>query len=202
MALLEKLGTERRAFNARVVDDERYDSYELTMYTMALSQHIVGYWPIGVSNRRYLFYTMGGRIFRIYYQKITNGKAYTLWKLDVELGEGPPKFRGTLALFLAREGYAPSGKISAAQRATLSAVKAFAVYEYFGLGGTTLAAWVLRPDGTDGPTRIYDEVATTTDGRTFTIYVPAFIPVLAEEAKLLGLGDKSWPNNGRSLIGG
>lgn len=198
MARLEKLGTERRAFNAKVVDDERYESYELRMYTMALDQHIMGYWPIGVSERRYLFYTSGGRIYGIYYQRVTNGKARTLWYLDIEPSEEPPKFKGTFALLLARKGYAPTGKITAAQRATLSAVKAFAVYEYHGLAGEHLDAWVLYPDGTYGQTRHFDGYDTTTDGRTYSSHTPDFIPVLAEEAKLLELGDKSWPKEGRS----
>ena len=185
---LEKLGTARKAFESKVIEDPRYE-LEDGIYAMPLEQHVDGYYPFGVSDRRFLASLANGDK-SLLYQQLRHGHARTLWRIELG-GERsdknvpvPASIKGTMARMLIRKGFLLPKEMTAQQRKALFAVKRYAAYGYGGPEGGDLWAWIVQSDGTW--TSIYDYSRLMTDRAEF-------FPVLAIEANALGKGTSPWP---------
>lgn len=174
---LANLSHGRQDFNDKVVNDKRYET-EDRIYTMPLDVHVVGFYPVGVSNRRYLI-EINGDPKAILFQQISGTRAWTKWRLELQPKKRTPRFRGTIAQMLARGGVDIKGKVTDEQGTALNTVGPFAAYDFQGPTGSDISAWLVKSDGSSTSTHAYQS------GDPF--------PIVDEEAALLGLGRHSWP---------
>ena len=187
---LAKLGTDRKAFEKAVVEVERYDMEE-HIYAMPLDQHLDGYYPFGVSSRRFLASLSNGH-HSLLYQVMRDGRAHTLWRLSLGGSERlkpravPPSIKGTMARMLFRQGFLLPKKLTTQEESAVFAVKQYAAYGYGGEGGEDLWAWIVQSEGSWSSIYDYSRVMT---------YRDKFFPVLGAEASALTLGSSAWPPN-------
>lgn len=149
------------------------------------------YFPEGVADRRVLLVVSGGGEPRLVYQSLHGRSVKTDWTLRLFEKRGPRPPTGTLRRMLWNSGYSLTARrLTRAERAALDVNKAFAIYTVYS-AGDWVAAGSLKPDGGEGPWDVYYAFPVVR-ARGY----PAFRPIVAEEARELGLGNDRWHGPG------
>lgn len=179
---LETLGRARMAFQDKVIEHlgQRDVGMDDNIYSMGPGeQRVIGYYPLGHSDRRFLVFTLNGwksvLCQRVQYLRVT-----LVWRVRLRKSVGKSNLNGTLSRILQRHGVEPFGRISTQARKDLNDRMRLAGYGYDGDGG--LSAWTVHADGSLGPSYYCGE---PTDH--------SFFPIVPEEAAALGFGSQGWP---------
>jgi hypothetical protein len=159
------------------------------LYVMMMNSNgfNAAYYPVGVSKRRYVIDFGAGR--ELIFQELWRGVPKTIWRLELQEQTGKKGGHGTLRRILAQSGLrVKSRRLTRAQQAALSASVNFADYSLMAQTDFLRVAFV-RKDGTEPMAALYDP-------NPIRLKAP-FLPIPAEESRLLGLGAKEWHGPGK-----
>ncbi|HTQ09948.1 MAG TPA: hypothetical protein VMI31_07765 [Fimbriimonadaceae bacterium] len=149
------------------------------------------YFPVGVSSHRIMWIYFGDYD-QLLFQEVRAGRPQTLWYLTLVKGKSERPIRGTLRRAIYAAGFRiKSRHVLKAARAVLDSECAYAIYWDHPLGG--LHFFGLYADGRKWPGEIGDDDQLRS--------AKPFLPIMTEEARLLGLGDKPWPGAAKHPAG-
>jgi hypothetical protein len=181
---LDSLGTARYRMDSIAIEELAGEKDLIEhIYTMPLDQHVFGYYPFGVSNRRFLTSIVNGE-HGVTYQVLIGKKVQKLWTWEVRHTHRAPKFKGTFALMLRQEGFEIWGSVSPSAAKILNEVTPLAGYGFAGQVDDEFFAWTVRVDGTKGPIYSIDMPRKDFD---------RMYPITPEESTALKKGSRWWP---------
>jgi len=188
---LAKLGYERGAFETNLVRQEKFSGYDrLGAAVGAQFPSSTAYFPVGVSSHRVMWIQFDGYD-QLLYQEVRHGRPQTLWYLTLVKGKSHRPTHGTLRRAIYAIGLRiKSRHVLKAARAVLDSECAYASYFHHLMMGLLMSG--ITKDGGSWPGEQGDDSPLQAK--------PPFLPILAEEAKLIGLGDKPWPGPGKYTV--
>lgn len=186
---LATLAYDRAAFESKVVRSDTFGGYD-KIFSMPEAQASFAYYPAGVSSRRYMIADQGSGNGFLIFQEMQGGRATTKWYLKLLPGKSRKPRSGTLRLLLWHDDmHIQTKSLTKSQRMALDAKTNFAAYGQEPIAETLWASFVNK----DGTGSMADEYNPSPKD----LKSSPFLPIVEEEAALLGFAKKRWYGPGK-----